>query len=101
METNNKTPIVTGLQKLIAVYKLLISPLLGSRCRFTPSCSEYAHQAIEQHGVIKGLYYSVKRILRCHPWGESGYDPVPEKNHCNCSNQSTVVNSNTIKEVNN
>jgi len=58
-------------------YKFFISPLTRSSCRFVPTCSEYAVQAVKVHGPFKGSILSVKRILRCHPWGSSGYDPVP------------------------
>ena len=61
----------------IRFYQLVISPLLGPTCRFTPTCSEYAKQAILKHGPIKGLGLAIWRILRCNPWGGSGYDPVP------------------------
>lgn len=61
----------------IRFYQIAISPLLGPSCRFTPTCSEYARQAILKHGPFKGLYLAVRRLLRCHPWGGSGYDPVP------------------------
>ena len=61
----------------IRFYQLCISPLLGPSCRFTPTCSEYARQAIMKHGPFKGLYLAVRRLLRCHPCGGSGYDPVP------------------------
>ena len=61
----------------IRFYQLYISPLLGPSCRFTPTCSEYAKQAIMKHGPIKGLGLAIWRILRCNPWGGSGYDPVP------------------------
>ncbi len=61
----------------IRFYQIAISPLLGPSCRYTPTCSEYARQAIIKHGPFKGLWLAVKRILRCHPWGGSGYDPVP------------------------
>lgn len=67
------------LQLLIKVYHATISPLLGSRCRFVPTCSEYASQALEEYGVSKGGYLAIKRICRCHPWGGSGHDPVPVK----------------------
>ncbi len=63
---------------LIRAYQLVLSPLLGSNCRFYPSCSCYSHDAIKNHGSIKGLYLLVRRIARCHPWSEGGYDPVPE-----------------------
>jgi hypothetical protein len=63
---------------LIKLYKYSISPLLGaSKCRYQPSCSTYAIEALEKHGLFKGTYLAVKRILSCHPWGGSGYDPVP------------------------
>ena len=62
---------------LITFYRAAISPLFPSCCRFTPTCSEYARQAIAKHGPFKGLYLAIRRLLRCHPWGGSGYDPVP------------------------
>jgi putative membrane protein insertion efficiency factor len=61
----------------IRFYQIAISPLLGPSCRYTPTCSEYAKEAIIKYGPFKGLWLAVKRILRCHPWGGSGYDPVP------------------------
>ena len=61
----------------IRFYQVAISPLLGPSCRYTPTCSEYARQAIVKYGPFKGLWLAVKRVLRCHPWGGSGYDPVP------------------------
>lgn len=63
----------------IRQYKRWISPLLGNRCRFTPSCSEYAMEAIRVHGAFKGIILGGWRILRCNPLGKYGYDPVPEK----------------------
>ncbi len=62
----------------IKSYQYVISPILGFHCRFNPSCSNYAIEAITKHNLIKGLYISTKRILRCHPWGKSGDDPVPD-----------------------
>ena len=62
--------------KLIKLYQFTISPLLGTNCRFVPSCSNYAIQSIEKTGVVKGVYFSLRRILKCHPFGGSGYDPV-------------------------
>lgn len=64
---------------LIRTYQLVLSPLLGMNCRFAPSCSEYAREAILRFGVIEGAWLGAKRIARCHPWGGSGYDPVPDK----------------------
>ena len=61
----------------IYFYQRCISPLTPPSCRFTPTCSEYAVQAIRKYGPFKGLYLAVRRLLSCHPWGGSGYDPVP------------------------
>ena len=61
---------------LIKFYQYSISPLIGLNCRFVPTCSNYAIQSIEEKGLLKGAYLSFKRILRCHPFGGSGYDPV-------------------------
>jgi uncharacterized protein len=65
---------------LIRFYQFAISPILGKSCRHIPSCSNYAIEAIELHGIFKGGWLALKRISRCHPWGTSGYDPVPPKN---------------------
>jgi putative membrane protein insertion efficiency factor len=65
------------LKYLIRGYQLAISPLLGPRCRFYPSCSHYAIEAIETHGALHGMWLTIKRISRCHPWHEGGFDPVP------------------------
>jgi putative membrane protein insertion efficiency factor len=62
---------------MIRVYQYAISPMLGARCRFQPSCSEYAIEALRRHGLIKGLWLAVCRVGRCHPWHPGGYDPVP------------------------
>jgi hypothetical protein len=61
---------------LIRFYQLCISPLLGNNCRYYPTCSQYAIEAIEKKGIIKGSWLAVKRICRCHPWHDGGYDPV-------------------------
>lgn len=70
-----------GLTQLLLIpiyfYKGAISPLTPPSCRFTPSCSTYAIEALKKHGPLKGLYLTIRRLLRCHPWGGSGYDPVP------------------------
>lgn len=63
--------------QLLRLYRLTVSPLLGLNCRFEPTCSRYAIQALEQHGVLRGTALAARRIARCHPWGGSGYDPVP------------------------
>ena len=62
---------------LIRFYQVAISPLKPPSCRFSPTCSQYAIEAIKKYGPFKGLYLAIRRILRCHPWGGSGYDPVP------------------------
>lgn len=69
--------LITILVIPIHFYRKCISPLTPPSCRFTPTCSQYAIEAITKHGPIKGLYLAIRRILRCHPWGGSGYDPVP------------------------
>jgi uncharacterized protein len=63
--------------KLIRLYKIVLSPMLPSSCRYVPTCSEYGYEAIEKYGVLKGGYLAVRRILRCHPFRPGGYDPVP------------------------
>jgi len=62
---------------LIRFYQLAISPWLAPRCRFQPTCSAYAVEALSKHGAFKGGYLAARRLARCHPWGGSGYDPVP------------------------
>ncbi|HIQ07502.1 MAG TPA: membrane protein insertion efficiency factor YidD [Thiotrichaceae bacterium] len=74
---------------IIRGYQLLLSPILGSSCRYYPSCSHYSHQAISHHGVLKGGWMSLKRIGRCHPWAEGGYDPVPGSEHNHTDNTNT------------
>ena len=61
----------------VRLYQLTISPLLPASCRFIPTCSQYAVEALKKHGPLKGSYLTFRRLLRCHPWGGSGYDPVP------------------------
>jgi len=69
--------IQQALLFFIKVYQLLISPLTGPTCRFYPSCSEYAFEAVKKHGSLKGVFLAVKRILKCHPFHPGGFDPVP------------------------
>ena len=64
---------------IIKVYQKIISPLTPPSCRFYPTCSHYGVEAVEKHGALKGTYLAAKRILRCHPFNEGGYDPVPEE----------------------
>ena len=68
---------------LVRLYQYLISPLLGPRCRFHPSCSHYAIEAIERHGALRGGWLAARRLGRCHPWHPGGYDPVPTPPQCN------------------
>ena len=63
---------------LIRVYQWTISPMLGARCRFYPTCSCYAHEALERHGALAGTWLAAKRLARCHPFSAGGYDPVPD-----------------------
>jgi uncharacterized protein len=65
------------LKILIRAYQLLLSPLIGPSCRFYPSCSQYGIEAIDTHGALRGAWLTIKRISRCHPWHEGGFDPVP------------------------
>jgi len=71
------------LMWIIRAYQLVLSPMLGPRCRFYPSCSCYAHTAIERYGPLHGLWLTARRLLRCHPFTPGGYDPVPEKRPIN------------------
>ena len=64
---------------LIRLYQLIVSPMLGSNCRFMPTCSEYALESLKTYGLIKGTYLTIKRIGKCHTWGSNGYDPIPTK----------------------
>jgi putative membrane protein insertion efficiency factor len=64
---------------LLAAYKAAVSPWLPPACRFTPTCSEYAQEAVLSHGLFRGAWFSMRRICRCHPWGGVGFDPVPPR----------------------
>jgi len=63
----------------IKLYQLFISPILKSNCRYLPTCSEYSIESLKEHGIIRGVFLSIKRIMHCHPYGGDGYDPVPKK----------------------
>lgn len=69
--------VARGLVFLIRAYQQVVSPYLPPACRYTPTCSEYAVEALRKHGAGRGSWLAVRRLLRCHPWGGSGYDPVP------------------------
>jgi hypothetical protein len=75
----NRNPIKCLIIALIKMYQSFVSPFLGKNCRFYPSCSCYAEDAIKEHGLIYGFYLIIKRLLCCHPWHTGGYDPVPKK----------------------
>jgi putative membrane protein insertion efficiency factor len=66
------------LIQIVRLYRVAISPWLGGNCRFDPTCSSYALQALQRYGILRGSWLAMKRIGRCHPWGGSGFDPVPE-----------------------
>mgnify|MGYP000374440495 CR=1 FL=1 len=78
-----KKILITPFLLLIKVYQTFISPLTPATCRFQPTCSNYAKEALEKHGFWKGGGLAIRRIFSCHPWGKSGYDPVPEKENQN------------------
>jgi putative membrane protein insertion efficiency factor len=67
------------LSAIIKLYQYIISPMLGPSCRFTPTCSQYAHESIEEHGSLYGSVLAVRRLCRCHPGCQGGYDPVPKR----------------------
>lgn len=70
-----KTAVLAALR----FYKAAVSPMLPPACRYTPTCSEYAMEAVERHGVVRGGWLATKRLLSCHPWSRGGYDPVPDR----------------------
>ncbi|MBV8208863.1 MAG: membrane protein insertion efficiency factor YidD [Burkholderiaceae bacterium] len=80
-----------ALLALIRSYQYLLSPWLGNQCRYWPTCSEYAGQAIHRHGAARGSWLAARRVLRCHPWHAGGVDPVPEQFHWLASGSSPVA----------
>ena len=68
-----------AIRAMIRAYQLLIRPILPASCRFYPSCSDYAAEAVTRHGPLQGTWLALRRLLRCHPWGGNGYDPVPSE----------------------
>lgn len=71
--------MVRLLHWFIRFYQIAISPLLGPRCRYIPTCSQYAAEAVHMHGAVRGVWFAAGRVCRCHPWGGSGFDPVPSR----------------------
>lgn len=67
------------LDALVVVYQWTLRPILGAHCRYLPSCSDYARQALAEHGALRGSYLAARRLCRCHPWGGFGFDPVPPR----------------------
>jgi putative membrane protein insertion efficiency factor len=85
MERHNRRGVTSvALSTAVRLYRLLVSPLLPPACRFLPTCSEYAAEAMERHGAWHGIILASRRLARCHPWGGSGYDPVPEPGGVEC-----------------
>lgn len=73
-----RNPITALLDGVIALYQWVLSPYLGVNCRYQPSCSAYAREALANHGLVRGGWLALRRLFRCHPWGGHGYDPVPD-----------------------
>ena len=85
MERQHRAGVTSvALGAAVRGYQLLVSPLLPPACRFLPTCSEYAAEAIERHGPWRGIILASRRLARCHPWGGSGYDPGPERGGSDC-----------------
>ena len=76
-----RSPLAGVLRACVQAYRWTISPLLGPSCRYYPTCSAYALDALDEHGALRGTWLAATRILRCHPWHEGGYDPVPPGRH--------------------
>ena len=76
MKNTIRKLLISPFLLMIYIYRMVISPWLGPKCRYTPTCSQYAIDALKKYGMIKGLWKALYRISRCHPWGGSGYDPA-------------------------
>jgi len=83
-------PVATFLIGAIKLYRLTLSPWVGRGCRFTPSCSQYAEEAIIRFGAVKGTWLAARRLARCNPWGGSGYDPVPHRHDSGCGHAASI-----------
>jgi len=82
-------PLTWALSGPIWIYRRLISPVLPPHCRFWPTCSAYALEALQCHGPLRGGWYALRRLARCHPWGGSGYDPVPGTGERSCCTETS------------
>ena len=80
--------VIWGARALIRLYQWCLSPFMAPCCRYLPTCSDYAQEALAEHGAVAGGWLALKRICRCHPWGGSGFDPVPAARHRDCANHS-------------
>lgn len=76
-QKSGQSPLSWLFLRLIRLYQVVLSPLMGKECRFAPTCSHYATDAIQKYGAVKGGWLAIKRIMRCHPWSKGGIDPVP------------------------
>jgi putative membrane protein insertion efficiency factor len=77
-------PVKYGIIGFLKLYRTFVSPMYGQVCRFYPSCSAYALEAVERHGAVRGSWLAARRLVRCHPWNPGGYDPVPPKDVDQC-----------------
>jgi putative membrane protein insertion efficiency factor len=90
--------VAAALRLLIRIYQGAVSPFFPAHCRFWPSCSAYAAEAVQKYGALEGAWLAVRRIVRCHPWGGSGYDPVPESCGCRESSQAKTAVSERMEQ---
>lgn len=93
-------PLATVMGALIRAYQLCVSPFMAPRCRFLPTCSDYAHEALHVHGIATGGWLALRRLCRCHPWGGSGYDPIPEVSPSMASSRGTPTSTRAISHLN-
>ena len=84
------------VRALIRIYQLTLSPFIGNQCRFHPSCSNYAMEAVEQHGALKGSWLAVRRLGRCHPYNPGGFDPVPQSRNTSCCGHTPSATTRTL-----
>lgn len=83
----------------VRLYQWIISPLFPASCRHTPTCSNYTVQAVNEWGPFKGLWMGIKRLSKCHPWGTTGYDPVPKKEDSKCSHKNCNHNKFNVERI--